>query len=172
MNTLREGNLQIAFPRGVKVRKFDDQNSHGLSHCMKAVDIVVEEHDKVLFMEFKDPEHPCSKEDNREKFRENFESGRLDEELKYKYRDSFLYEWAAGNIDTRKIHYCVLVAIDNLTPAELSVRADYLKRKLPLKGPPCGIWKRRIAESCAVFNIRTWNKHLPHYPVTRIPAGP
>lgn len=172
MTTLREGNLQIAFPQGVRVRKFDDPNSHGLSHCMKAVDIVVEERDRVLFMEFKDPEHPCSKEGNRKNFREDFRAGKLDEELKYKYRDSFLYQWAAGNIDNRKIHYCVLVAIDRLTPAELVSRTDGLKRKLPLKGPPAGFWKRRIAETCTVFNIQTWNEHLPRYPVTRIPASP
>lgn len=171
MTTLREGNLQIAFPQGVKVRKFDDPKSHGLSHCMKAVDIVVEECGRILFMEFKDPEHPCSKKGNRKEFVEDFISGRLDEALKYKYRDSFLYQWAAGNIDTRKIYYCVLVAIDNLTSAELGIQTDDLKRKLPLKGLPAGIWKQQIAEGCAVFNIPAWNKHLPHYPVTRISAG-
>ena len=34
MTTLREGNLQITFPRGAKARKFGDGASHGLSHVI------------------------------------------------------------------------------------------------------------------------------------------
>ena len=38
MTILTEGNLQITFPQDANVRKFDDDQSHGLSHCMKAVE--------------------------------------------------------------------------------------------------------------------------------------
>jgi len=60
MTTLAEGDLQIALPAGAAGRKFDDGATHGLSHCMKAVDFIVELEDRILFIEFKDPDHPTA----------------------------------------------------------------------------------------------------------------
>ena len=166
MRTFTEGNLRITFPTGTKVRKFDDK-SHGLSHCMKAVDFIVEEKDKILFIEFKDLEHPDAPEENRIRDIEEFKSGNLDKELQYKYRDTFLYEWASDNID-KPIYYWVLVAIETLTAPDLSVRTDDLKRKLPLDGSPSGKWARPIVADCMVFNIDTWNKSQPRFQLSRI----
>ena len=42
MTVIAEDDLQIKLPAGAKARKFDDQNVHGLSHCMKAVDFIVQ----------------------------------------------------------------------------------------------------------------------------------
>ncbi|MGC8733127.1 MAG: hypothetical protein ACP5RC_12855, partial [Halothiobacillaceae bacterium] len=58
MTVLAEGDLQITLPAGVVGRKFDDEASHGLSHCMKAVDFIIELEDRTYFVEFKDPENP------------------------------------------------------------------------------------------------------------------
>ena len=58
MTILTEDNLQITFPDDANVMKFDDDKSHGLSHCMKAVDFIVELEDRVSFIEIKDFEHP------------------------------------------------------------------------------------------------------------------
>ncbi len=55
-----------------------------------------------------------------------------------------------------------------LTDAELGARTDDLKRQLPLRGPRSGAWTRRIVADCAVFNIRTWNRYLPDFPVSRV----
>lgn len=169
MTTLSEGNLQIAFPRTASARKFDDHLLHGLSHCMKAVDFIVEEDDRVLFIEIKDPDHPHATEEERTRFNRRFLAGRLDEDLKYKYRDSFLYEWASGNID-KPIHYWVIIAIEGLSDAELLTRTDALKRKLPLQGPTSGTWEQRIVAGCMVFNIRTWNQRLGGFPLSRVPT--
>ena len=103
MTTLTEGNLRITFPPAANVRKFDDESSHGLSHCMKAVDFIVELADRVLFIEIKDPEHPCARERNSSEFIDEFLDGKLDEDLKYKFRDSFLYEWACENTSKQSI---------------------------------------------------------------------
>ena len=167
MTTLREGNLQITFPRGAKARKFDDGASHGLSHCMKAVDFIVEEADRVLFIEIKDPDDPNAEEARRKKFVHKFLSGDLDKDLKYKYRDTFLYQWASGGVN-KPIHYWVIVAFHKLTEADLSARTDDLRRKLPLHGPPTGKWNRPIVAGCMVFNIDTWNRHQPRFPLSRI----
>lgn len=166
MTTLTEGNLRITFPRGTRARKFDEPETHGLS-CMKAVDFIVEETDRMLFMEFKDPDDPHATEARRERFIERFSSGGLDADLKYKYRDTFLYQWASDEID-KPIHYWVLVAAKNLTTLDLTRRTDALRRELPLDGPRSGGWRRPIVTDCMVFNLHTWNKYLQHYPVERV----
>lgn len=166
MTTLTEGNLQITFPASAKARKFDDA-SHGLSHCMKAVDFMAELKDRYLFIEFKDPHHPGAPQRNRDEYVKRFLAGGLDEDLKYKCRDTFLYEWASERV-SKPIHYLVLVAIDTLTDAELLARTDDLKRKIPLNGPASGTWKRSFIAGCAVFNIAAWNKHMHDYPVSCI----
>lgn len=168
MTLLTEGNLQITIPSNVVARKFDDSTSHGLTHCMKAVDFILELSDRFLFIEVKDPDDPASKQEKREEFISKFLAGGIDEDLKYKYRDTFLYEWASERVKVNKpIYYLVLVAIDTLTEADLLARTDDLKRKLPVQGPPSGQWKKRIVEDLAVFNISSWNKQLKGYPITR-----
>ena len=167
MTTLREGNFQITFPKGAKVRRFDDRASHGLSHCMKAVDFIVEEVNRISFIELKDPDHPNAKQVNRNIFIKDFLSGALDEDLKYKYRDTFLYQWASGSVG-KPIYYWIIIALEKLTEAELSSRTDDLRRKLPLKGPT-GKWKRPIVADCMVFNIATWRRHQSRFPLSRIP---
>ena len=59
--------------------------------------------------------------------------------------------------------------MDKLTEAVLSARTDDLRRKLPLNGPPSGAWAQPIVAGCMVFNIDTWNRHLPRFPLSRIP---
>ena len=167
MTTLREGNLQITFPRSAKARKFDDPKSHSLP-CMKAVDFIVEEAARISFIEIKDPDHPNAAAERKKEFIQKFLSGKLDANLKYKYRDTFLYQWASERVD-KPIYYWVIIALDTLTEVELNVRTDDLKRKLPLNGPSSGQWKRPIVTDCRVFNIATWNRHRPRFPLSRIP---
>ncbi len=88
MTVLAEGDLQITLPAGVAGWKFDAQSSHGLSHCMKAVDFIVELDDQTLFIEFKDPEDPHAKLTDSDAYLARFKSGEIDSDLKTKYRDS------------------------------------------------------------------------------------
>lgn len=164
---LTEGNLQIDVSNVVDARKFDDPAVHGLTHCMKAVDFVFELTDRYLFIEFKDPQHPHARERDQNRFVQRFQKGQLDDDLKYKYRDSLLYEWALGRAN-KPIHYYVLVAADFLTGAELTVRTDQLKRQLPLSGPGAMNWKQAIVEECVVFNLESWNRTFPNYQVSRL----
>lgn len=166
MTVPQEGNLQVTIDGEANAWKFDS-DSHGLSHCMKAVDFIIELQDRYLFLEFKDPQHPMASQKSRDEFTSEFQSGKLDEDLKYKYRDSFLYQWAVGKID-KAVYYLVLVADEALTDADLIVRTDELTRIMPMHGPATGSWIRRIVEGCAVFNIESWNRSLPNFPVTRL----
>jgi len=167
MTVLREGTLELTLPPGAQGRKFDDP-SHGLSHCMRAVDFIVEEQGRVLFIEFKDPDHPHASAGDRAAFLRELEAGKRDDDLVRKYRDSFLYRWAEG-ADEKPIFYWVLIAASGLDEALLLTRAEELKRKLPVAGPTSGAWKRQLVAGCHVFNLETWNKHLPRYSVRRTP---
>ena len=162
-----EGDLQITIDDALRARRFDGPD-HGLSHCMKAVDFVVEFPDRIIFIEFKDPDHPQAQYENRQEFLNNFTGRALIEELKQKFRDSFIYEWATGHAD-KPVHFAVLVGMSDLTEDVLISKTEELMRELPVSGP--GSWVRQIAHGCAVFNIESWNRLLPGFQVRRLSAS-
>ena len=167
--TLSEGNLKMDIPDVLSGGRFDGAD-HALSHCMKAVDFVLELADRYLYIELKDPQHPRATDRARNAFIAKLHSGQLDEDLKYKYRDSFLYEWAAGRTD-KPIHYLVLIALDTLDDAQLANRKAALEGDLPLQGPhepDRRPWVRPIVSFCGVFNIASWNRNFPKYRVWRV----
>ena len=125
--TFKEGDLQIEIKGAVDARKFDDPSSHRLTNCMKAVDFIVELSDRYLFIEFKDLQAPGATGQAPQDFIQEFLRGKIDEAFKYKYRDSFLYEWAAGRAD-KDIHFLVLVALDKPVDYLVLVGLDSLKK--------------------------------------------
>jgi len=158
---LREGKLIFDFATAIDAFKFDETNSalpsfHGLSHCMKAVDFVVEYEDHYLFVEVKDP--PDYNRYGTEK-----EKVDLVKNLVSKFRDSFIYRWGEGKID-KPIYYQCLVEIDN---AQTLYLMDKLKRQLPMKKIPSS-WKYPLAKLCAVANRRTWNSTFADIQVDRV----
>lgn len=169
MNVLSERDLRITLPAGVTGRKFDDGSTHSLTHCMKAVDFIVELDDRTLFIEFKDPDDPAAAPERQQLFMEEYRSGALDNKLKAKYRDSFLYEWGSGRV-SKPIYYLVLIGASALTEADLLARTDALRRQIPVLGPSDKPWKKSFVAGCAVMNIAAWNKALPQYPVSRLSA--
>ena len=171
MTALTEGDLRITITEDVvNTRKFDDPINHGLSHCMKAVDFIVELADHYLFIEIKDPQDPQVPSRGLDTFVQEFQSGQIDEDFKYKYRDSFLYEWASGRAN-KPIHYLILIGLDTLSNVMLISRRRALERKLPLHGPRASTWTHPIANFCGVFNIESWNRTFPTYPVIRLSAA-
>lgn len=167
MNELVEGDLKVTLPVGVEGRKFDNE-THGLSHCMKAVDFIVELNDKIIFVELKDVDSPSASENkDRNKFLSKFLSGGIDSDLQYKYRDSYLYELASGRAN-KPIYYYVLIGAKALSDADLLARTDALKRNLPVYGVNSKPWKKPFVAGCAVMNLLAWNKVLPMYPASRL----
>ena len=169
MAVIIEGDIRISLPDHVVARKFDDNSSHGLSHCMKAVDYIIELLDRVVFLEFKDPDHPKAETDKQIAFFEKLRSGKIDNELKTKFRDSFLYEWAYGRTE-KPIHYWVLLSAEKLDSNQLLSRTEALKKQLPVHGPAGKPWKNAFVASCLVMNLAAWNKQLLDFPATRISA--
>lgn len=167
MTVLVEDDLQITLPSDAVGRKFDDQAAHGLSHCMKAVDFIVELDDQILFVEFKDPENPDARSKDSAAFIKKFLSGAIDTDLKTKYRDSWLYEWAEGRAN-KPIFYLVLIGASSLSEAELLARTDALKRQVPEAGPEGRASKKPLVAGCAVLNLAAWNRALPRMPANRV----
>jgi len=161
---VHEGELQFHFSGAISAIKFDEQDAnqstfHGLSHCMKAVDFIVEYEDYYLFIEIKDP--PDSS-----RYATKADTNALIKVLVSKFRDSFLYQWCEGKLD-KPIRYQCLVELDN---AQTLYLMDALKRQLPIYGTPSR-WKRKIASICSVTNQLRWNKTFHSMPVTRIKRG-
>ncbi|MDD5204637.1 MAG: hypothetical protein PHS17_04410 [Desulfobacterales bacterium] len=136
----------------------DCPTCHGLSHAMKAVDLIVELENDYLFVEVKDFHRP-------DEYLNGDHFNHLREVLKYKFRDSFLYRWAEQKID-KTIRYLCLLTLEN---ALISRMNKEIRQQLPL-GRPIIRWQREIAHGCAVLNQERWNHNFPKWPVTRSPG--
>ena len=166
MMELCERNLKIQIPKGALGRKFDDEN-HGLSHCMKAVDFILEFTDKIYFVEFKDPDNPKASDEDRQKFLAKFSLEPAVRDLAFKFRDSWLYENAEDRVK-KPISYLVLIAAKALDKPKLLTVTDHLKRQIPCSGPGGRPWKKPFAAGCAVMNIDEWNTIFPTMLVSRV----
>ena len=162
---LQEGELQVSLPKSARGMKFDDPRAHGLSHCMKAVDWIIEPPDKVYIVELKDLDaRGASGRKEARKYLDELEAERKDGDFVAKFRDSFVYQWACERVD-KPIVYLVVIACQALDDAMLLHRAEALRRKLPSGRP--GAWKRAIAEDVLVFTEKTWNAHFVDFRMER-----
>ena len=134
---------------------------------MKAVDFIAESRKEIVFIEIKDPDKPSIPATERKDLINAYKSESKDFDLKYKFRDSFLYEWACGRVH-KPIHYWVLLAVDSFSTTQLGRRTDALRSKIPVVAALPNGWKRSFAEDCIVFNIRTWNRNLDGFQAVRI----
>ena len=161
MKEIKCDGFNFTFSDAIDVFVFDEKkksepNYHGLSHAMKAVDLVVELEDRYLFVEVKDFHEP-------EQYSDNEHFNHLREVLKYKYRDTWMYRWAEGKTDKPVIYICLLELDKGLTAR----MTKEMRRQLPLhscKGPR---WCNEISSGCAVLNLDLWNKRFTAWPVSR-----
>ena len=159
--TLQEGMLRFDFTGAIRAFKFDEENHmstnfHGLSHCMKAVDFIVEYENYYIFIEIKDPPDPSRYETEKDKTE-------LINNLVVKFRDTFLYRWAEKRLD-KPVYYQCLVELDN---AQTLYIMNQLKNQLPAERRPSR-WKQSLVKACMVANVVTWNKNFPNMQVKRI----
>lgn len=151
----REGELAFTFPStALSVVKFDDPVTHGASG-MKAVDFIVEFADFDLYIEVKDADNSATDQPSRAAFLEKLKSGRLENDLTYKYRDTRTYRWCAGKA-SKPARYVVVLELRTLLPRDFQLWTDNLKRRLPLDGPAS--WSRPLVDQVFVMNAATWNK--------------
>lgn len=154
MPVLQEGELEFTFPAGTHAVKFDGPN-HGLSHCMKAVDFIVDFGSYLLFVEVKDPDSRNATPQNRTEFEAALTHPEFTRKLSLKYRDSFLYRWAENKLG-KPIRYVVLLQLSALQKADYLTIDQALKRDLPTISAP-KMWARSVVDGAAVVNMSTWN---------------
>ena len=158
---LQEGSLEFDFADAIDGFKFDEtdrfsEHYHGLSHCMKAVDFIVELETDYLLVEVKDFHDPGQYEAP-----ESF--NKLRNDLKIKFRDSLLYRFAEEQLN-KPIRYLCLMTLENPLNSRLM---NELKRIVP-EGVASSRWQRPLVESCIVANIDRWNQNFPKWNVRRI----
>lgn len=168
MPAFTEGKLQFNFGTAWSHEKFDDNTSHFLTHCMKAVDFIVELPDRIVFLEVKDPQHPGATPATTMQFERELRSGALIKDvLRPKCCDSLLYKLVTQDVDLYKpIYYYVLIALDTLNEPELLALTDKLKTRLPIVANGSRVWKKfaaarkpaRFIQGCAIFNLAAWNR--------------
>ena len=154
MPVISEGELEFTFPSNSTPIKFDGLD-HGLSHCMKAVDFIVEFPEYYLFVEVKDPDNTQATVRRRAKYAEELARPTFPKKITLKYRDSFLYRWAERKTD-KPIRYVVLLQLATLRDPDYLAITQTLQVELPMNDPK-GVWSRPIADGLAVLNMQTWN---------------
>lgn len=169
---LSEGDLVFDFSAAMMSNQFDNEATHKLSHCMKAVDFIVEWEHEFWFVEVKDPsnsEIPSGiRRDKLKEFIAKIDNETLfSNELGPKIKDSFLYLHLGGRLPPKPIKYLVLLAIGTLDPALLLRSMECVKRSSCFLGRDKGKWKNPYLEEVMVFNEQTWNEKLNHCPVKR-----
>ena len=167
--------FEFEFPEALYAYVFDEKDKHapryhGLSHAMKAVDLVVELPNDTLFIEVKDFHAPddynfkaAVTDDQRTERRQSL--NHLRDVLVHKFRDTWLYRWserAAGAPDKPVRYLCVLSLYIGL----LGVVSMEMNQVLPnWRGGPR--WQRELAHACVVLNPQRWNSAFPAWPLTR-----
>lgn len=153
--------FEFNFTDAINAFVFDEKDKekpayHGLSHAMKAVDLIVEFDSTYLFVEVKDFHSPGE-------YRESGHFNHLLNSLKYKYRDSWLYRWAENKVD-KPIHYLCLLSLES---ALLLRMQKEMRKQLPLD-ISLSRWQRGIAESCVILNLEHWNRRFRAWPVSKV----
>lgn len=157
MGKIKTDGFEFDFPGALDVYEFDDEDStsphyHGFPE-MKAVDIVVEMSDVFLLIELKDFYNPV-------RGTPAAPPSRLESDLKYKLRDSFLYQWAHGGISKPIVYICVM---DHLDSAMMSQLASNLGKKIPDEDHlPIG-WSKSFVKSTIVLDHISWNASLSRW---------
>lgn len=125
---------------------------------MKAVDFIVEFPNNYLFVEIKDPT-------SYEEYRGQVELRELVESLRYKFRDSLIYEWASDRANKPIDYYVLITRMDREL---LGLVSDNLRRQIPVRVRRSIRWSRPIVNRFGVFNMETWNDRVPNCPVSRV----
>ena len=160
---LETDGYEFDFAKAEALYKFDepDKNNphyHGLSYCMKAVDVIAEFPEFQLWIEIKDyPQLRLEQIRNGQKGK----SGKtimceIQEALKSKFRDTFLYRYGEGC--NKKIVYVCLTNFNNI---ECGSFCKQLKHDIPTgkKGPR---WSKELVapEHCFVVDINAWKRNF------------
>lgn len=157
MSVIVADGFEFDFPQALKVYKFDEDNPAipiFRGSCeMKGVDIIAEFNSAYLFVEMKDFFDPIANQVRQPK-------PTLQSDLKYKYRDSFLYQYAHNMVDKPIIYICLMEHLDSAMMTHLS---SYLGKIIPDNNHLPSGWVNGYLESAIVVDVRKWNQSLSRW---------
>lgn len=170
-----EGEIHIDFTKATSYRKLDEQRS-GIPPGMSLVDCFVEEEDRFLFVEIKDPScepkssTPKAKKAvarNRERFFCDTKSEDIiNNHLVPKARDSYTYIHLMS-IDSKEIIYVFLIG-EGAREIDKKLLVSFKDRLLSRIRQEADIpWKRHYVKDCVVLTEKSWKTVFPEYPITR-----
>ncbi len=161
MGRLKVEGYEFDFPNAKELYKFDEQDSamphfHGLSHCMKAVDVVVELADAYLFIEIKRFDEASVLNEKSEQ-RTGEPLNWLVEVLTRKYRDTFIYRYCQDKVDKPIKYICLVDKFDGKLLPQLR---KHLLTNIPVGQQLQAQWEKALLEKNNLFvlNETTWNK--------------
>jgi hypothetical protein len=163
--TISEGAISIQLPQSCVGLRFDGVD-HGMSHCMKAVDFIIDTPRSRIYLEIKDPD-AAARPDTASKYTRRLVNAQLDKDLYYKYRDSWIYLHATNDNPKKPHYYFILLGLSTFSTESLAGRSLALQRKVSIEGPN-GPWASPFVDQVFVFNIETWNRNFPEMLATRI----
>ncbi len=165
MKLITDG-FEFDFPTAVELFKFDEPDKsqahyHGVSHCMKAVDVVAELPDRYLFIEIKNPRKGAADYAARPTCKTcghvNRPFNNLLDDLVTKCRDTWLYRYCENKTD-KPCHFICLINVDDTMTGVLLNR---LRIRQPAKMP--ARWTRHYIMEMSAVNPAAWNRNYPHY---------
>ncbi|MEW6530470.1 MAG: hypothetical protein AB1473_06520 [Thermodesulfobacteriota bacterium] len=164
--TLTEGHLVFDFTGSISAKRLDQE---GCPETMKNVDFVVEEPNRTLLIEVKDPSDPHTTETARQNFVQDIKSKRfVNETLVPKCRDSYTYLHLMGN-NRKPFVYVVLLSLyeNKDKPDVLTGLQERLKQRLRKEGKKR--WVRQYVQDAVVLNISMWNRQFAYHAERRVP---
>lgn len=166
-NVFIESGLCFNFSDGSEWEKFDYSNETGVRKPsgMKFVDLLIEEQDRLLLVEIKNPNQGKG-HSAREEFinqLEKFTDNKLVSDLVEKIRDSYTFLHLMKRTGKPLIYIFLL-------PDEISSKIDFLtiKEKLfkKIKNEAKEPWKLDYVKDCAVLDLKKWNELFSSYKIT------
>ncbi len=173
---MKEGELEFDF--GIAAVERLDDPAKTRPQGMQLVDFLIEETDRLIMLEIKDPSSKAKGDDaktqaamarERIRFVEKLVGDRLiADELTPKARDSYTYLHLMKR-DSKPILYAVLLGADNLflDPSWLPAFKDRLLGRLRQETDQA--WARHYVTDCLVLTEQTWPLAFPSYSLTRTP---
>lgn len=170
MTAFVEGALQLDFAGAQSAEKLD-RRGEPMPVGMSLVDFVVEEAERVLLLEVKDPSDPSAQEKAQRRFVRQLAGDQLvNHELVPKARDSYTLLHLMER-DTKPMILVLLLGDDRLRldPALLLALKDRLLART--RQEAAEPWKRQYVADCVVATLATWPNVFPSYSVARAAAG-
>jgi hypothetical protein len=173
----REGEFEFDF--GSATFEKPDANGTVIPQGMKLVDFIVEEEERLILLEIKDPSRvPRSTdaraiaaiESERRDFVRQLENKEwIHNELTPTARDTYTYLHVMER-DKKPMLYVVLLGVDRLPFDAMPLLPNFRDRLLGrLRMETHQPWLKQYVADCLVLTENTWRKAFPGYSLARIP---